>query len=102
MPLRRDLVEFREGKATLRSEHEPRPFAVGALGRAAVVVMHPAAAERIELEPVPSVQLAVDFDGDPLPAGLTFFVSLSVPSDAKDWFRFGPDEMSHGWSKYRW
>jgi hypothetical protein len=100
MPLRRDLVEFKDGKATLRSEHEPRPFAVGALGRAAVVVMHPATAERIVLEPAPVVLLALDFDGDPLPAGLEFFVTLSVPSDAKDWFRFGPDEMSRGSSKY--
>jgi len=100
MPLRRDIVEFKDGKATLRSEHEPRPFAVGALGRAAVVVMHPATAERIVLEPAPVVRLAIEFEGDPPPAGLTFFVTLSVPSDAKDWFRFGPDEMSRGSSKY--
>jgi hypothetical protein len=99
-PRRADVTSFRDGRATLRSDQELRPFAVGALGRTAVVVMHPAAAEHIVLEPAPRIALVLDYDGDATPDGTSFLVSLAIPDDDPAWFRNGPDETTRDFRSY--
>lgn len=99
-PRRLDITAFKDGQTTLRSDQELRPFAVGALGRAAVVVMHPNTAERIVLEPAPKVALQLDYEGAPLPEAISFRVSLAIPAGDPAFFRNGPDWMSSGFSSY--
>lgn len=93
-PRRPNVSLFEDGRTTLRSDSPLPAFAVGAAGRAAVVVRNPASSERIVLEPVPFVAVVLEYEGEPLAAPLQFFVELSAEDDDEAWFRFGPDRMS--------
>jgi protocatechuate 3,4-dioxygenase beta subunit len=99
-PRRIDVTPFNNGQTTLHSDQELRPFAVGAPGRAAVVVMHPNTAERVVLEPAPKVALQLEYEGDPLLEAISFQVSLAIPADDPAFFRNGPDWMSSDFSSY--
>jgi hypothetical protein len=90
-----NVTVFKDGKATLRSVESLPPFAVGAAGRTAVVLRHPAAAERVVLELAPHVAIVLEYDGDAVPEPLHFFVSIAADNDDSEWFRFGPGDMSH-------
>ncbi len=89
-PRRPHVSVFEEGKFTLRSDRPLPSFAVGAAGRTAVVVRHPATAERVVLEPAPYVALVLEYDGDAVPEPLKFMVNVGPTSDDEEWFRFGP------------
>lgn len=93
-PRRPDVTTFKDGKVTLRSDRPLPPFAVGAAGRTAVVLRHPASAERVVLEPAPRVALVLEYEGDPVPEPLVFYASIAAGNDDEEWFRFGPDRMS--------
>jgi hypothetical protein len=89
-PRRPHVTVFDAGQITVRSDESLPAFAVGAAGRTAVVVYPSAPSQRVVLEPAPKVALVLEYDGDPLPAPLLFFVSLAATSDDDEWFRFGP------------
>jgi hypothetical protein len=100
LPRRLDITPFKDGQSMLRSDQELRPFAVGALGRVAVVVMHPNTAERAVLEPAPKVSVQLEYEGDPLPEAFSFQVTLAIPAADPAFFRNGPDRMSTGFWSY--
>ena len=89
-----NVTIFQEGRVTLRSDSPFPPFAVGAAGRAAVVVRQPAGSERIVLEPAPYVALVLEYAGDAVAEPLRFMVEIAADNDDEEWFRFGPDRMS--------
>ena len=86
---------FDDGLIKLSSEDAIPVLAIGAAGRAAVVLHDPSTLERVVLEPVPKVELVLDYEGDPVPAGKQFLVELGWQPDDAEWFRFGPSWMSN-------
>ena len=88
-----NIVPFKSGAASLHSDLPIPRFAVGAAGFAAVIVDHPAAAERVVLPPAPRVEVVVTAGGIALPPGLELLVTIRPTEDDDEWFRFGPESF---------
>ncbi len=91
-------TRFERGALILRQDEPFEPMAVGAPGRAAVLLRAPEGRIDVTLRPPPRIRIEIDLGGVELPEGVTLVARCAPPGDDRAWFRFGPDYFEELWS----